>query len=87
MQLLRFLNSLHAQRAFSILGRIERDATGKLGRTAYPVWHFQYPRSDRAGCNAEEKPGGKRLVQTFSILGRIERDATVALRSGSWTRP
>jgi len=37
--------------SFSILGRIERDAT------AYSMWAcicagaFQYPRSDRAGCN------------------------------------
>jgi len=37
---------------------------------------FQYPRSDRAGCN--EGAGQRELGEgsAFSILGRIERDAT-----------
>jgi len=62
---------------FSILGRIERDATSGAGLHYLTTPTFQYPRSDRAGCNQSL---AERMVQSagpFSILGRIERDATL----------
>ena len=37
---------------------------------------FQYPRSDRAGCNHHTPKAFNRSACPFSILGRIERDAT-----------
>ena len=40
--------------------------------------HFQYPRSDRAHCNAAGRGGRRREGGTFSILGRIEPTATLA---------
>ena len=87
--------------SFSILGRIERDATRERvseswGKEALSVSSvgssgmqladdfilddadiaFQYPRSDRAGCNGECFVVIPALNFAFSILGRIERDAT-----------
>jgi len=38
---------------------------------------FQYPRSDRAGCNFLRRGTSMATGSTFSILGRIERDATM----------
>jgi len=37
---------------------------------------FQYPRSDRAGCNMLTNCSIQYKIPSFSILGRIERDAT-----------
>jgi len=61
---------------FSILGRIERDATQHVSRQAQGFLGFQYPRSDRAGCNHQCCPIVRYRFRPFSILGRIERDAT-----------
>jgi len=63
-------------KTFSILGRIERDATQSRAQRCRWASVFQYPRSDRAGCNktGEGPPHPPDLA--FSILGRIERDAT-----------
>ena len=47
--------------AFSILGRIERDATPLSLSKTLLLDHFQYPRSDRAGCNVDLPPGCKFL--------------------------
>jgi len=67
--------------SFSILGRIERDATFRRGPSQTTARIFQYPRSDRAGCNHGEIGGlGVATAPTFSILGRIERDATIHRR-------
>ena len=62
--------------AFSILGRIERDATPCWRGHPRPISSFQYPRSDRAGCNYQGSASGGNWLIPFSILGRIERDAT-----------
>jgi len=51
MQLISVTARVRSILTFSILGRIERDATpaGRVYQLA-PA-SFQYPRSDRAGCN------------------------------------
>jgi len=67
---------------FSILGRIERDATVINLTNPDPLLDFQYPRTDRTGCNGRFGNEGLRVWWTFSILGRIERDATRS-RSGT----
>ena len=62
---------------FSILGRIERDATAPSASViTLPNSSFQYPRSDRAGCNSALSLLAGFFIGSFSILGRIERDAT-----------
>jgi len=61
---------------FSILGRIERDATLNLVFLATNSTNFQYPRTDRTGCNVLGHDLSPRAPVAFSILGRIERDAT-----------
>jgi len=72
--------------AFSILGRIERDATTRALARAYRLVFFQYPRSDRAGCNPELRERVLQSPRSFSILGRIERDATVWVGYYFWVR-
>ena len=48
---------------------------------ALPAWLddplFQYPESDRMGCNKAAIPDIQRGVDTFSILNRIEWVVTV----------
>jgi len=61
---------------FSILGRIERDATMLSGEGTLPGSSFQYPRTDRTGCNDIPALSSNSVRHPFSILGRIERDAT-----------
>ncbi len=66
--------------AFSILERIEWAATSYneiTGEVSYP---FQYPRTDRMGCDwaAVVAPGA--IQTTFSILERIEWAATCLRR-------
>ena len=58
--------------SFSILGRIERDATLATLPTAPPRRRrFQYPRSDRAGCNfvTAIRWDGPLLVLSVSSVG------------------
>ncbi len=62
--------------AFSILERIEWAATQPpLGRYAAPG-AFQYPRTDRMGCDPALGRHPLRPSRTFSILERIEWAAT-----------
>jgi len=76
------VSSYGSQVSFSILGRIERDATLFLYPCQQCSIPFQYPRSDRAGCNFCVSCRLSCRLSTFSILGRIERDATKDLGGG-----
>ena len=54
------------ERSFSILGRIERDATlHPRRRRLHRHHHFQYPRSDRAGCNVSTPPPSEGCAPGF----------------------
>ncbi len=62
--------------AFSILERIEWAATRLLNAINYQVLIFQYPRTDRMGCDRLKSTAGIALFLPFSILERIEWAAT-----------
>jgi len=51
MQLRQTYEIVSFYQAFSILGRIERDATANLRHARVASCVFQYPRTDRTGCN------------------------------------
>jgi len=57
------------QDSFSILGRIERDATNGPFSSQNEPETFQYPRSDRAGCNHSHTlaPTHKRCLSVSSV--------------------
>ncbi len=61
---------------FSILERIEWAATRDAGLESGANPDFQYPRTDRMGCDAASATTSSRLLSTFSILERIEWAAT-----------
>jgi len=69
---------------FSILGRIERDATLPRRPTCPAPMSFQYPRTDRTGCNSGRESAQRLSSWPFSILGRIERDATSGNHRIAW---
>jgi len=55
---------------FSILGRIERDATPPGGMPYCEPYIFQYPRSDRAGCNVfEDEESALNYALSVSSVG------------------
>ena len=63
--------------AFSILERIEWAATGVPNTERENQSSFQYPRTDRMGCDLRLAQEMEKQLQAFSILERIEWAATV----------
>ncbi len=61
---------------FSILERIEWAATSSAYAIASPPRHFQYPRTDRMGCDRMLASAVSLPSRSFSILERIEWAAT-----------
>src|SRR5581483_1279131 len=71
--------------AFSILKRIERNATRADLILRSRQKSFQYPQTDRAQCDVPGRVVNSQPAKAFSILKRIERNATQKL-SASTTR-
>ncbi len=65
--------------AFSILERIEWAATALFLEEMCVVDNFQYPRTDRMGCDSHAPLSLRLNIATFSILERIEWAATIQL--------
>ncbi len=63
-------------RPFSILERIEWAATSSLSIVSVPNCAFQYPRTDRMGCDDGQLRDPDDGHRPFSILERIEWAAT-----------
>ena len=61
---------------FSILERIEWAATGEFATPTPCAGPFQYPRTDRMGCNLTFDSSILPTDTSFSILERIEWAAT-----------
>ncbi len=68
--------------SFSILERIEWAATRRSEHTTPQLPRFQYPRTDRMGCDHSAYKSNDAPKISFSILERIEWAATSEKRPG-----